>query len=75
MSANVILVIVGIVLLLLALGISVWVLVLPMLLRLKPSSALRSEVLASTLASDWRAAVLEMCWPVSCGRLRCPAQQ
>ena len=48
MSANVILVIVGIVLLLLALGISVWVLVLPMLPRLKPSSALRSEVLAST---------------------------
>jgi hypothetical protein len=49
MSANVILVIVGIVLMLLALGISIWVFVLPMLTphRLKRSLPLRSDVLAS----------------------------
>ena len=63
MSANVILVIVGIVLLLLALGISVWVLVLPMLLRLKPSSALRSEVLASILEkTGWRQITGPLFW-------------
>jgi hypothetical protein len=59
MSANVILVIVGIVLILLALGISVWVFVLPMLmpmlLRLKPSPPLRSNVLASIAEkTGWR---------------------
>jgi hypothetical protein len=55
MSANVILVIVGIVLILLALGISVWVFVLPMLLRLKPSPPLRSEVPASIAEkTGWR---------------------
>jgi hypothetical protein len=55
MSANVILVIGGIVLILLALGISVWVFVLPMLLRLKASPALRSNVLASIAEkTGWR---------------------
>jgi hypothetical protein len=55
MSANVILVIVGIVLILLALGMSVWAFVLPMLLRLKPSSALRINVLASIAEkTGWR---------------------
>ena len=55
MSANVILVIVGIVLLLLALGISVWLFVLPMLFRLKPSSPLRIKVLASMAEkTGWR---------------------
>ena len=63
MSANVIFVIVGIALILLALGISVWVLVLPMLLRLKPSSALRSEVLASILEkTGWRQITGPLFW-------------
>ena len=47
MSANVIFVIVGIVLILLALGISVWAFVLPRLFKLKTSSPPRREVLAS----------------------------
>jgi hypothetical protein len=59
MSANVILVIVGIVLILLALGISVCVFVLPTLmpslLRLKPCPPLRSDVLASIAEkTGWR---------------------
>ena len=55
MSANVIFVTVGIVLILLALGISVWAFVLPRLFKLKTSSPPRREGLASIAEkTGWR---------------------